>query len=88
MEEIRRVATEGEGDLEMELGDLLFSVVNVCRHIKLDPEVALLRSARKFRRRFRVMEELCERGDLVMEELSLDELDLLWERAKREGPGR
>jgi tetrapyrrole methylase family protein/MazG family protein len=84
MEEIREITGSGEGDLEMEMGDLLFSVVNVCRHIKLDPEVALHRSARKFRRRFRGMEEICEREGTSMEELSLAELDRLWDRAKRE----
>ncbi len=85
MEEIREITGGGEGDLEMEMGDLLFSVVNVCRHIKLDPEVALHRSALKFRRRFRGMEEICEREAMSMEGLSLAELDNLWERAKREG---
>ncbi len=83
VEEIRHVVEGGEGDLEMEMGDLLFSIVNVCRHIRLDPEVALHRGALKFRRRFRVMEEICEREGLSMEEMDLIALDLLWGRAKR-----
>ena len=71
-----------EGELEMELGDLLFSVVNVCRHLRVDPEVALHRSARKFRRRFRAMEEMCGREGIRLEELGLEELDRLWELSK------
>ncbi len=88
MDEVRHIVAAGEGDLEMEMGDLLFSVVNICRHIQLDPEVALHRSSLKFKRRFRVMEELCGREGTSMEELSLAELDRLWERAKREGDSR
>lgn len=86
MEEIRAAVSKkgklSEGELEMELGDLLFSVVNVCRHLRVDPEVALHRSARKFRRRFRAMEEMCRREGLRLEELGLEELDRLWELSK------
>ncbi len=86
LEEIRAaVSGKGdlsEGELEMELGDLLFTVVNICRHLRVDPEVALHRSARKFRGRFRAMEETCGREGHRLEELSLEELDRLWEMSK------
>jgi tetrapyrrole methylase family protein / MazG family protein len=61
-----------------EAGDLLFSVVNLARHLEVDPEQALRRAAGRFERRFRVMEEA---GSLSG--LSLEELDRRWEAAKQ-----
>jgi tetrapyrrole methylase family protein/MazG family protein len=69
-------------DAEMELGDLLFSVVNVARHLGLDAEVALRAAARKFRERVERVEELAEERGLDMKTATLDELDALWEIAK------
>jgi MazG family protein len=69
--------------VEEELGDVLFAVANLARHLKVDPERALAAANRKFRRRFAAMEaELGPGGDHRMEEL-----ERLWERAK-EGEGR
>ena len=68
--------------LEEELGDLLFSVVNLCRHLDAAPEEALLASSRKFARRFRAMEALC--GDLKSR--TPEELDSLWRRVKAQEP--
>jgi tetrapyrrole methylase family protein/MazG family protein len=82
LREIEEVLREGEGDLEEELGDMFFTLVNVCRHYGVDPEVALHRSARKFSRRFRRMEESCRLEELRMEEMSLEELDRIWEASK------
>jgi len=66
-----------------EVGDLLFSVVNVARHLHVDPEVALRAAVGKFRARFEIVEHLAaERGlDLASSELSV--LDGLWDQAKR-----
>jgi tetrapyrrole methylase family protein/MazG family protein len=69
-------------DIEMELGDLLFSVVNVARHLGLDAEVALRAAARKFRGRVERVEELANERGLDMKTATLDELDALWEIAK------
>ena len=80
--EIEEVLRRGEGDLEGELGDMLFTLVNVCRHYRVDPELALRRSSGKFARRFRAMEERCRAEGRRMEEMSLEELDLLWEETK------
>ncbi|MBC7253192.1 MAG: nucleoside triphosphate pyrophosphohydrolase [Actinobacteria bacterium] len=84
-EELREVEVAlrrgGEG-LEEELGDLLFTVVNVCRHFRVDPEIALRGSARKFAERFRAVEEECRRRGLSMEDMSLEELNALWEETK------
>jgi tetrapyrrole methylase family protein/MazG family protein len=82
LREIEEVLRRGEGDLEGELGDMLFTLVNICRHYKVDPEVALRRSARKFTRRFRDVEERCRSAGRDMEEMTLEELDRLWEASK------
>jgi len=66
-------------EAEHELGDLLFSAVNLARHLHIDPEVALRRAVNRFENRFRRMERS---GDL--DELSFDELNRLWEAAKSE----
>jgi XTP/dITP diphosphohydrolase/ATP diphosphatase len=66
--------------VEAELGDLLFTVVNLGRHLGVDAEMALRGCNRRFRERFREMELAAERP---LEELSAPELEELWERAKK-----
>jgi MazG family protein len=66
--------------VEAELGDLLFTVVNLGRHLGVDAEMALRGCNQRFRQRFRAMELASERP---LEELSLDELEALWVEAKR-----
>lgn len=68
-----------------ELGDLLFSVVNVSRFLGIDPETALRDASGKFKKRFAVVEELARKYGLSMEECSLEELDKLWDEAKARG---
>lgn len=63
-----------------ELGDLLFTAVNLARHLKVDPELALRDTNARFRRRFGAMEVQAEKP---LEELSPDELESLWASAKR-----
>jgi ATP diphosphatase len=77
-EEIAEVLAEG-ADRTHEIGDLLFSVVNLARRLEVDPEQALRRAADRFDRRFRVVEAS---GDLAS--MSLEEMDQEWERAKGE----
>jgi MazG family protein len=70
--------------LEEEVGDLFFVLVNIARYLALDPESALRKTNRKFRRRFQWMEQrLGERGT-TPEEASMDELESLWQQAKRQ----
>jgi nucleoside triphosphate diphosphatase len=64
-----------------ELGDLLFTAVNLARHLKIDPELALRDTNARFRSRFRTMEARSERP---LEDLSGPELEALWANAKRE----
>lgn len=66
--------------VEAELGDLLFTVVNLGRHLGVDAEMALRGCNRRFRDRFREMELAADRP---LEELSADELEALWAQAKR-----
>jgi len=66
--------------IEGEVGDLLFTVVNLARHLKVDPELALRRTNAKFRRRFAAMEQASDRA---LNERSAGELEALWEQAKQ-----
>lgn len=68
---------------EAELGDLLFSLVNLARHYDLSAEEALRKANRRFDRRFRRMEADLRGKGRSLEETSLAEMDLLWNRAKR-----
>jgi nucleoside triphosphate diphosphatase len=74
--------------LEDEVGDLLFVLVNVARYLSLDPESALRKTNRKFRRRFQWMEErLRERGRKPAD-ASLEEMESLWQESKQEEAAR
>ena len=82
-EESRELSEATDDDAqEMELGDLLFSVVNVARHLGVDAESALRRSTDKFRRRFEEVERLARDRSLQLDALDLDGLDALWTEAK------
>lgn len=69
-------------DIEEEFGDLLFSCVNVSRFIDVDSEEALTKATDKFIRRFTIVEQLAEEKGVSMKDASMEELDLLWEKAK------
>ena len=65
-----------------EMGDVLFTAVNVARHLGVDPELALRRSADRFADRFRTVEAAAEGGGTALGDMSLDAMDRLWEEAK------
>jgi nucleoside triphosphate diphosphatase len=67
--------------VEEELGDLLFTAVNLARHLQIDPELALRKTNAKFRQRFAAMEQEAG-GRSQLEKMSADELENLWSRAK------
>ena len=71
--------------LTNELGDMLFSVVNLARHLHVDPEEALQRTNRKFIDRFRGMETKVRSKGLNLQDLSLKEMDRFWEAEKKLG---
>ncbi len=87
-EEVAEVEAElgnGPARLEDEIGDLLFSVVNLARKLKIDGEVALHRATDKFIGRFQQVEKLAAERALELQKLSLEQLDELWEEVKRSG---
>ncbi len=67
-----------------ELGDLLFVVVNLARHLKVDPEHALRQANDKFERRFRFIEQALREAGRPIENCDLEELDALWGEAKKQ----
>jgi MazG family protein len=68
--------------LEDEVGDLLFVLVNLARYLALDPESALKKTNRKFKRRFQWLETELSRQGRRPQDASLDELELLWQKSK------
>ncbi len=91
-EEAQELADEINADadrdrLEDEIGDVLFSAVNVARKLGIDPETALCRTNKKFERRFKKIEEALAKQGKTPADSSLEEMDALWEIVKVEnGP--
>jgi MazG family protein len=71
-------------DLEAEIGDLLFAVVNLARFKKINPELALLKTISKFKNRFKFIEQRIIDEKAEFEDYSLEQLDEIWNQAKRE----
>jgi MazG family protein len=69
--------------LEEEVGDLFFVLVNIARYLSIDPESALRKTNRKFRRRFEWMEQRLHQRGATPESVSMDELESLWQQAKQ-----
>ncbi|WP_109512020.1 nucleoside triphosphate pyrophosphohydrolase [Pseudomonas ovata] len=85
LDEVLEAMAEGDaGHMADEIGDLLFSVVNLARHLKVDPETALRSANGKFDRRFRFIEAVVRDQGRALEACSLEELDALWGEAKRQ----
>ncbi|MDR2529036.1 MAG: nucleoside triphosphate pyrophosphohydrolase [Synergistaceae bacterium] len=81
--ELRQAVASGSAKaVEEKLGDLLFMVVNLARHLDVNPDSALFRACAKFATRFRQMEEDAAARGLRLNECSPEELDTLWNRAK------
>jgi ATP diphosphatase len=72
-----------QAELEEELGDLLFSVVNLSRHININAEDALRKGNKKFIKRFQHLEEKIQQEDKIISEYSLEELEQFWKQAKQ-----
>ena len=77
-----RDRNNSQADLEEELGDLLFSVVNLSRHIKVNAEEALRKGNKKFIKRFQYIEEEMQRKGKKIADSSTEELEALWKLAK------
>lgn len=90
LEEIGELKTEVDkgsplDKLEDEFGDVLFALVNYARYIGVNPEDALERTNRKFRNRFLYIETESAKDGRKLQNMTLDEMDLLWNKAKAEG---
>ena len=83
-EELVRYREKGDNraELEGEIGDLLFIVVNLARKLKIDPEVALEGTNLKFEKRFAYLETILTDRGVKLEDASLDEMNKLWDEAK------
>lgn len=68
-------------EIELELGDVFFALINYARFLKLDPETALEKVNQKFKNRFQYIEQ---HAGKPLEEMSLEEMDVLWEEAKKQ----
>jgi ATP diphosphatase len=92
LDKVREEADEIEADLDKgaspeaiaaEIGDLLFAAANLARHARADPERALRSANAKFERRFRFIEEQLAAAGRTPDAASLEEMDALWDEAKR-----
>ncbi len=82
--EVREEIAKGDKDaMEAEFGDLLFAVVNAARLYGVNPENALERTNKKFIARFNYLEQACKERGLDLKEMSLEEMDEIWEEAKK-----
>lgn len=73
-----------QAEIEMEIGDLLFAIVNLCRFVELQAEETLRKSNRKFIQRFKRMEKILEEQGKNISEQSLATLDTIWEEIKKD----
>ncbi len=78
------VASKDQRKIEEETGDILFTLVNLSRFIKVNPEEALQRTVDKFIARFKHVEQAAAKAGRRLEEMSLDEMDGLWNEAKKQ----
>ena len=69
--------------MEDEFGDVLFSLINYARYLKINPELALERTNKKFIKRFKYIEESAKNEGKVINELSLDQIEVFWDKAKK-----
>lgn len=84
MEEFREALNSHQTDQMLaELGDLLFAVVNVARFLKIDPDYALSQTNKKFVDRFSFIEQESKKQGLSLEQMTLDQMEKLWQQAKK-----
>lgn len=86
LQELKSALADGIGIRE-ELGDLMFAIVNLSRFLEFDAEEVLRDTIHKFQGRFLKMVELSRKAGLKFEQLSLDEMDVFWEKAKSQEKG-
>ncbi|HLE70967.1 MAG TPA: MazG nucleotide pyrophosphohydrolase domain-containing protein, partial [Vicinamibacteria bacterium] len=84
VEELNKaVASGSSAAVEEEMGDILFALVNLARHLDVDAEVALSAAIEKFSERFKYLESKLQTQGRSVSDANMEELDRLWEEAKR-----
>lgn len=83
LEEFRHEQDQNSDAMEEEFGDVLFSLINYARFVNINPENALAKTNNKFISRFKLMEDLIHQEKLNIGELSLAEMDVYWDKAKK-----
>ncbi len=78
----RAMEAEDKQEIENEIGDLLFSITNLARHLDIEPDNALRKSNQKFKRRFGYIEQALIDSGSTLKQATLDEMDGLWNEAK------
>ncbi len=83
LEELQHEVTENNADkIEAEFGDVLFSMINYARFLKVNPENALERTNKKFINRFQYLESKAKEKGIALKDMTLGEMDVFWEEAK------
>ena len=80
----RAIDSKKKDTIEDEFGDVLFSLVNYARFIKVNPETALERTNKKFIKRFRYIEVQAKKNDRSIKDLNLEEMEAYWQEAKNQ----
>jgi uncharacterized protein YabN with tetrapyrrole methylase and pyrophosphatase domain len=84
LEELKEAVSDPDpAELEHELGDILFALVNLARFINVNPEIALITANARFEQRFRMMEKFAAESGTSIEKSDLATLDRYWEMAKK-----
>ena len=82
VQELEAAAAAENGDIEEEFGDVLFALVNISRFLKINPEFALTKAIKKFINRFEYIEKSAFSAGKDLSDMTLEEMDLLWDEAK------
>ncbi len=80
LEELEK--TNSKADREKEFGDLLFALINYARHLGINPDTALELANKKFKQRFQKIEEEARKRNVPLEQMTLEEMDQIWNKAK------
>ena len=79
---IEAMGSKNQSSIEEEMGDLLFTMVSLSRHLSKNPETALRKATNKFEKRFKLMETKLEQQNKELSELSYDDMNALWDEVK------
>ena len=77
------IHAQDQEKIEAEFGDVLFSMINYARFLKVDPESALERTNKKFIKRFQYLESKAKESNKELRDMTLGEMDVFWEEAKK-----